>query len=81
MSEDSGIASIVIENIGNTAVSAVVRYEICTQIINKTILFFNSGKFEKNHCRLDKRNGFSKVSCLIVSDRTTSDTFGRFCYI
>ena len=81
MSEGAGIASIVIENIGNTAVSAIVRYVICTQMINKAILIFISREMEKNHGRLDSRNAFSKVSCMKVSDRTTSDIFGRFCYM
>jgi len=61
VSEDAGIASIVIENTGNTTVSVVVRYGICMEIIIKTILILNSGKMEKAHV-LDKRNAFSKVS-------------------
>ena len=77
MSEGAGIAAIVIENTGNTAVSAVVRYGTCTQIINKAILIFNSRKMEKNHGRLDKKNAFSKVSCMKVSDQTTSDTLWK----
>lgn len=65
--EDAGIASIVIENTGNIRMSVVLRYGICLQIMNKTVLILNSGRMEKAHiCSSQKECLFKSWTKIII---------------